>query len=102
MLDPYGERSFVADGSGKAIVDPGRVLENIHQRMGRIDLDPDTEWGPGDVMSLDETDLLIGQLGMGELVITETAWFARQILSRPTWLSTPLHPRPRSRCSTAR
>jgi hypothetical protein len=33
-------------------------------------------------MSLDETAVMFRQLDLGELVVTETAWYARQILAR--------------------
>lgn len=81
MLDPYTERTHVVEGD-RAMVNPGQILENIRARMGRIDIDPDTEWSPENVMSLEEGQVLFQQLRMGRMVVTETAWYARQILAR--------------------
>ena len=61
MLDPYAERTVVFEGD-RAMMNPGQILENIYARMGRIDLDPDTEWSPEDVMSLDEGQVMFQQL----------------------------------------
>lgn len=81
LLNPYGERAFVVEDQG-ALVDPGRILENVHQRMERVDLDPSTPWGPDSLISMDELTVMFVQLEMGHLVISQTAWFARQILAR--------------------
>jgi len=81
VLDPDHERSMIIE-DGRAVISPGQVLENLHQRMERLDLDPDTTWSPEELMSLDETAVMFPQLRMGEMVIIETAWYARQILSR--------------------
>lgn len=81
VFDPYSEQTLIVEGEQAAIM-PGRVLENLRNRMERVDLDPETLWVPEDLMSQEESVAMFIQLGMGELVITETAWFARQILSR--------------------
>ena len=81
MVDPYDERATVVSGE-QALVSPAQILENIHDRMERIDLDPDTRWVPGDILSADDLAVVFQQLDLGELVVTETAWYARQILAR--------------------
>jgi hypothetical protein len=73
LLDPYQER---------AMVNPGQVLGNIRHRMERIDLDPNTSWAAEDVMPLDEMGVMFTQLRQGRLFVAETAWYARQVLSR--------------------
>lgn len=81
MLDPYGERSLILEDD-KAIIQPGRILQNIHTRMERVDLDPNVGWSPKDLMSREEGLVMFLQLGMGEMVVTAAAWYARQILAR--------------------
>jgi hypothetical protein len=81
LLDPYAERAMVSDGD-RAVVVASKVLENMRLRMERIDTDPDTSWAPEEVMSPEETTVLFVQLPFGNLVVTETAWYARQILQR--------------------
>jgi len=81
MLDPYGERSLIIEGD-QALVQPGRILENIQRRMERIDLAPDVEWAPEDLMSEEEAVAIFVHLDMGEMVVAETAWYARQIIAR--------------------
>lgn len=66
----------------RVMMNPGQVLDNIRHRMERIDLDPDTAWAPQDVMSLDEMAVLFDRLRQGRLIVSETAWYARQILIR--------------------
>lgn len=73
---------MVDAGSGQVAVLPGNVLQNIADRMERIDLDADTDWAPEDLMSPAETSIMFNQLGMGEMVVTYTAWQARRVLSR--------------------
>jgi hypothetical protein len=81
MLDPYAERAMVVEGD-RVAVDPAQLLQNIHDRMERVNLDPDTAWSAEEIMSVDETAVMFKQLGMGEIVVTETAWYARQVLAR--------------------
>lgn len=81
-LDPNQERSMVIDDSGTAIIDPGKVLQNLRARMERVDLDPDTSWSAEELMSYDEATMMFAQLQMGEIVVADTAWRARQVLSR--------------------
>jgi len=81
MLDPYSERTLIIEDD-RALIQPGRVLENIHHRMERVDLDPTTPWAPEDLMSQEERVAMFVQLGMGEMLVTETAWYARQVLKR--------------------
>lgn len=80
-LDPYSERALIIEGDRAAVI-PGRILENIRSRMERVDLDPNTSWTPEEIMSQEETAAMFVELSMGEVVVTETAWYAREILSR--------------------
>jgi hypothetical protein len=45
MLDPYADRAVVVEGDW-VLVNPGQLLENIRDRMERVDLDPDTGGPP--------------------------------------------------------
>ena len=81
LLDPYNERT-TSVRDGRVVSAPGQILENLAQRMERIDLDPETPWAVEDLVSEDELSVMFVQLPMGEMFVTETAWFARRILAR--------------------
>ena len=49
--------------------------------MERIDFKPTIEWAPEDLMSEVEGIAMFAQLGLGELVVTDTAWHARRVLT---------------------
>ncbi len=81
LHDPYDDRTLLRVGD-RVAVDPQQILHNIYVRMERIDLDPDTDWAPEEIMSLDEAQLMVEQFGFGEMVVAVTADYARQILTR--------------------
>jgi hypothetical protein len=80
-LDPYQEWTTVADGP-RALINPGKVLENLFERMERLDLDPENTWSPDELMSEDEMKLMFLQLHFGQMVVAQTGWYARRILAR--------------------
>jgi hypothetical protein len=43
VLDPHHERSTVVEGD-RVVTDLGKVLDNLRERMERLDLDPETSW----------------------------------------------------------
>jgi cell filamentation protein len=90
--DPYDERATLIEGD-RVLMDPSKVLENTRARMERIDLAPGTPWSLEQMMSWEEMAILFAQLRMGPLIVTQTAEYARQILSR--WPSAAVrHPIP--------
>jgi hypothetical protein len=81
LLDPDRERSMVLDGD-RGVVLPGQVLQNLRERMERMDRDPDTTWSPEELMPYEEVAVMFAQLSLGDLVVAQTAWYARQVLTR--------------------
>jgi hypothetical protein len=58
------------------------LLDKIHTGLVRIDLDPQSAWSAGDVMSVEESEVVFNRTHLGETVIMATAWYARQVLAR--------------------
>ena len=60
---------------------PGKSLSNLLERMKQLDQDPEAGWTPADLMPFDEASVLIASLQMGEMLVTQTAEYARQVLA---------------------
>src|SRR5262245_18434660 len=81
------------DGAEQEYVYPPAILDRIHEGLARIDLDPKSAWAAEDVMSLEAADVLFNRANLGAVVVMETAWSARQILTRwPAALVEPPFP----------
>lgn len=80
LLDRHDHRASVA-GDGQLMVDLGKVLGNVRELLERIDLDPSEDWAAEDLVSFEEIHAFVVQMGLGQMLISETAWYAREILA---------------------
>lgn len=73
LLDTYNDRTIVdePDGTRVAFV-PGKVIENLRDRMERVILDPLVEVAIEDFISQEESGLMFGS-GFGPVLIEATA-----------------------------
>ena len=86
-IDTDDERALLLSGDS-TLVAPGVFLSTIGARMERIDLEPTIAWVPEDLTPEVEGVAMFAHLGLGELVVTETAWHARRVLTASTVIAT--------------
>lgn len=82
FIDRYDSRSMIDTGDG-VVMEPGQVMENVHHLMERMELDPAIGFAPEEAIKAEESEPL-AQMGLWDLIVTETAWSARSILA-PRW-----------------
>jgi hypothetical protein len=73
LLDSYSERATVYESDGsQAVFVPGKVIDNLRDRMERVILDPLVEIAIDDFISQEEAGVMFGS-GLGPALIEATA-----------------------------
>ena len=94
LLDFYNERTTVGEPAGTRVAFvPGKVIDNLRDRMERVILDPLVEIAIEDFITIDESDLMFGS-GLGPALIEATAEHGALLARRELPNGVAAHPIP--------
>ena len=93
FLDPYHDRSMITEDE-QAVVQPGKILSNLHERMERYAIDPLIDVAVEEFVDVTEAAVMV-RLGFGPMLIASTAEWAAELLYRELpdhWAGHPIPP----------